>query len=98
MEELVERVASFKVIEERRDRNPRTDEHGCAAEDVRITVDDFQIRSHGSHPLSAESIAPLWLVVGLTTPSCGNVGTGMPRAIGWWERVAPSAAKAATSN
>ena len=47
VEELIQRVARFKVVVKRLDRHPRTDEHRSPPEDFWVAVNHRWLRKHG---------------------------------------------------
>jgi len=55
VEELIERVPSLEIIEQRLERHPRSNEHRLAAEDLRIGVHCGLLSTHGGVAISKRS-------------------------------------------
>ena len=61
LQKFVERIAGFKMVVEGLHRNSRSHEDWCAAEDLRIAVDDRGRVGHGLCPILRVYARPLLL-------------------------------------
>jgi hypothetical protein len=54
VQKFVKALPTFKVIEERADRNTGTDKHQTAAQDIRVSVGDIGKCNHARTPILKE--------------------------------------------